>query len=89
MFGRRPGIVLRVGILARASKIQKSFAAIGRNHRGDPHLLAAASRPTVILFSAWPVRTEGGGVDVASYIPGPARGGLYVGRSPRLQVCTQ
>ena len=67
-------MVLRVGILARASKIQKNFAAFGRNQRGDPYLLAAASRPKVILSSACPV-WRGGRVNVASYIPGPARGG--------------
>ena len=37
----------------------KIFAAFGRNHRGNPYLLAAASLPSVILSSACPVRRGG------------------------------
>ena len=45
-------------------------------------------RARVILSSACPVR-KGGGVDVASYIPGPARGTcMQIGPPPRLQVCS-
>ena len=46
-------------------KNSKIFAAFGRNQGGDPYLLAAASRPKVILSSACPVRR---GVHVASYM---------------------
>ena len=67
-------MVLRVGILARASKIQIFFAAFGRNQRGDRYLLAAASRPRVIFLQCLSDPEGGEGGDVASYIPGPARG---------------
>jgi hypothetical protein len=55
----RSGIVLRVGILARASKIQKKFAAFGCNHRGDPYLFTAEG-PFYLVSSVCPVRREGG-----------------------------
>jgi hypothetical protein len=73
-----PGMVLRVGILARASKIQKIFAAFGRNHRGaESHSIQCLSG------------TKGGRVHVASYMLVLHRSGqgvLYVPRPPCLQV---
>ena len=49
-----PHMVLRVGILVWASKIQKIFATFGRNHRGTPNLLAGWG-------SFYPVLVRSGG----------------------------
>jgi hypothetical protein len=57
--GDRRGMVLRVGILAQNSKIQKNFG-LWPNDKG-PYLLAAALRPRVILSSACLIQREEGG----------------------------
>jgi hypothetical protein len=63
--GRRPGMVLRVGILAPASKIQKFYHTLPVSGRfaTEGHSIQCLSGPE------WGER-----VDVASHIPGPARG---------------
>jgi hypothetical protein len=67
--GRRPDMILRVGILARISKIQK----VRPQSKGGPLPVSGhfAAKGHFIQCLPGP---EGGGVDVASYIPGPARG---------------
>jgi hypothetical protein len=80
--GRRPGMLLRVGILARASIIQKKFVAFGRNHKGYPYLLAVEDHTVQCLSGL-----EGGGVHVASYMLVLHRSGqgvLYVPSPPPL-----
>jgi hypothetical protein len=78
------------GFWRELQKFRNFLRAFGRNDREDPYLLAVASRPRAILFSACPV-SEGGGVHVVSYMLILHRSGqggccTYLAPPPRLQV---